>query len=276
MAQPQAIPVAEQQLPVTRREFERWIALLNLAREVASQPTSEAILENLLEQAVTLIGGEAGCVYRWDEGRARLILVRASPGVSTLHVELTSGEGATGLAVARGGSVILNDYAHARQALPVSIQDGIQAVLAVPIFSAGRLLGALTVFSRAAGTQFSFEDAETLELLASMVAAALVGLERAQLQAVTITTRELAHQVNNALALVGGTLELLSVQLKLPVELAEMIRSSHARIDEVVEQLRQLQQLTRFETKSTPVGLTLDVERSLAVSAEPGAVLDTH
>jgi GAF domain-containing protein len=276
MAPLQTTPVSEQQLRVTRCEVERWLALLNLAREVASQPTSEAILADLLEQAVTLIGAEAGRVYRWDEGRARLIQVRTSPGVTALHAELKVGEGATGLAAARGGPVIFNDYAHARQALPASIQDGIQAVLSVPIFFAGRLLGALTLFSRVPGARFNFVDAETLELLASVVAAALVGLERAQLLAATMMTRELAHQVNNALALVGGTLELLSVQRELPVELAAMVRSSHARIDEVVERLCHLQQLTRFETKRTPVGLALDVERSLEVSAEPAALLGTR
>ena len=49
--------------------------------------------------------------------------------------------------------------------------------------------GSATLFSRVAGTQFSFEDAETLELLAGIVAATLVGLERAQVRAVTLTAR---------------------------------------------------------------------------------------
>jgi GAF domain-containing protein len=258
---------------VTRQELDRQSALVRLAHQVASEPTAEGVLAACLEQAVTVIGGDGGVVYRWDEGRDRLILVRASTGVIARYAELQSGEGATGQAVARGGAVILNDYAHARQALPDRVADGVRAVLAVPIFHSGRLLGALTLFSRATSMQFTFEDAETLELLASMVAATLVGLERAQLSVMTITARELAHQVNNALALVVGTLDLLSLQMELPAPLVEMVHSSHARIDEVVEQLRQLQQLARFETKSSPVGPVLDMDRSLGGSTRPDARL---
>jgi GAF domain-containing protein len=266
----------EQWFQVTRRQLDRQSALVRLAHQVASEPTPEGVLAECLEQAVTVIGGDGGVVYRWDDGRERLLLVRASRGVIVLHPELKPGEGATGQAVIRGGPVILNAYAHARQALPDSIESGIQAVLAVPVFHSGRLLGALTLVSGGGGMQFNFEDAETLELLAGMVAAALVGIERAQLMAVTITARELAHQVNNALALVVGTLELLSVRGELPAELAEMVRGSHARIDGVTEHLRQLQRLARFETKSTPVGPVLDMGRSLGAEAELGDLRDTR
>src|SRR4029079_17297479 len=132
------------------------------------------LLSDLLAQAVSLIGGDEGLVYRWDDERELLILVRATHATALEGNELKLGEGATGQALARGGAVILNDYAHARYALPSGTNGGVQAVLAVPIFHAGQRLGALTLYSRVAGTQFSFEDAETLELLAGIVAATLV------------------------------------------------------------------------------------------------------
>ena len=75
---------------VTRQELDRQSALVRLAHAVASEPTAEGVLAACLEQAVTVIGGDGGVVYRWDEGRDRLLLVRASPGVIVRYTELQS------------------------------------------------------------------------------------------------------------------------------------------------------------------------------------------
>jgi GAF domain-containing protein len=253
----------EHQLSSLRRQLNRRTALLRLARHIASEPDPTALLSDLLAQAITLVGGDEGLVYRWDEDRELLVLVRGTHGTAAEGSELKPGEGATGQALARGGAVILNDYAHARQALQGGITDRVRAVLAVPIFHAGRRLGVLTLFSRAAGTRYSFEDAETLELLAGIVAATLVGLERAQVRAVVLTARDLTHRLHNDLAVVAGMIELVQLDVVLPAPLARLVQDADTHLAAALRHLARLNHLARFETKPTPVGPALDLERSL-------------
>src|ERR1051325_4524360 len=58
----------EQQLAATRRQLTRRPALWRLPRHIASEPDPIALLSDLLAQAVTLIGGDEGLVFRWDDG----------------------------------------------------------------------------------------------------------------------------------------------------------------------------------------------------------------
>ena len=86
----------------------------------------------------------------------------------------------------------------------------------MPLLHEGRLVGCLSVRPNRGGAVFTDEDVEGLELLAGIAAAAEVGLERAQLVAVTLAARELAHLLNNDLAVPVGALELLREDGSLP------------------------------------------------------------
>jgi hypothetical protein len=100
------------------------------------------------------------------------------------------------------------------------------------------------------------------------MAASMFGtLERAQLQAVSLAARELAHRLNNDLALAVGTIDLLRSEPTLSPEIQELIREAAAGLERVGAQLTQLQKLARFQTRETPVGRALDLERSTG----PGA-----
>ena len=58
-------------------------------------------------------------------------------------------------------------------------------------------------------------------------------------------------------------IELLQLQLALPAPLASMVRDAETHLNAAVHHLAQLHRLVRFETKNTPVGPALDLERSL-------------
>ena len=95
--------------------------------------------------------------------------------------------------------------------------------VAVPLLHEGRLVGGLVIRTGRTGLTFSNEDVESLEMLAGVAAAAMVGLERAQLVAVTLAARELAHVLNNDLALPVGALELLNEDPALPPHLRQIV-----------------------------------------------------
>ena len=125
----------------------------------------------------------------------------------------------------------------------------------------------ISLGTRRPGHQYGPDDAEELELLAGMAASMLGTLERAQLQAVSLAARELAHRLNNDLALAVGTIDLLRDEPTLGGDLRELIVDAAAGLERVSQQLARLQQLARFQTRETPVGPTLDLERSTGAGA---------
>jgi hypothetical protein len=52
-------------------------------------------------------------------------------------------------------------------------------------------------------------------------------------------------------------------------DLRELIEGAAAGLDRVGEQLAQLQQLVRFQTRETPIGRALDLDGSTNLGARP-------
>jgi PAS domain S-box-containing protein len=88
-----------------------------------------------------------------------------------------------------------------------------------------------------------------------------------QLQGVQLAARELAHLLNNALAMPVAALELLAAQSTVPAHLREVVRGGAEGLAEARAHIQQLQRVTRIEVKETIVGPALDLERSVRRAA---------
>ena len=269
-----ALLFCQAQDALARRE-----SLVRVARRFGAEGDPEQILAELAHEAVQLVLGSGGEVFRWDPIRQVLVATRRADPDGTKLV-LRRNQGAVGRAVALRGPVIVNDYQREIGAETEIGRQGAQAAVAVPLVHEGRLLGALSVYSLDPKRRFRDDDAEILELLAGMAAAALVGLESARREAelagrldgVTLAARELAHLVNNTLTLPVGAIELLLSRADLPADIHELLEAAAADLDEIADQVRRFQQVVRVETKETPVGPSLDLDRSAgATSEESGA-----
>ena len=84
-----------------------------------------------------------------------------------------------------------------------------------------------------------------------------------RLEGVKLTVREVAHILNNDLALAVGTLDLLQDDPGLSSEALESVHAALAALDAAAQHLTQFQRVVRVETQVTPIGLALDVERSI-------------
>jgi CheY-like chemotaxis protein/putative methionine-R-sulfoxide reductase with GAF domain len=241
---------AERALALSRRA-----ALLRVARRFAAEADPDTLLQDLIVEAVALVQGEVGTVYRWDEGQQRLVLVATSSPGEPSGLPLPLGESAVGLAAERREAVLISGPGDGA-AEPAASE------VAIPLLHEGRLVGSLSVRTSRAGLAFSDEDVESLELLAGIAAAAEVGLERAQLLAVTLAARELAHLLNNDLAVPVGALELLAEDGALPPRLRDIVDQGRIGLNDAADHVFRLQQLIRFETKKTPIGPALDLDRS--------------
>jgi PAS domain S-box-containing protein len=250
-----------------QRELARRSAILRISRAFAeSEPGSDRVMEVLLEEALATLGADHGGISLWDAPSGLLVQVFSSSGRSNgLAVSLENS--LSGRAALALRPVISNDYQAEYGRVTPAGRFGAQAGIAAPLLHEGRLLGVLSVGTRVSGRIFTPDDAEALELLAGMAASMFGTLERAQLQAVSLAARELAHRLNNDLALAVGTIDLLRTESTLSDELRELVAEAAAGLERVGEQLAQLQKLARFQTRETPVGPALDIDRS----AGPGA-----
>jgi PAS domain S-box-containing protein len=83
-----------------------------------------------------------------------------------------------------------------------------------------------------------------------------------RLEGIILTAREMGHLLNNDLQIPLGTLELLLESDDIPAELRATADKAMSNLVAAKQHVLQLQQVVRVETKNTPIGPTLDLERS--------------
>jgi len=246
------------------QQLARREALLRVARRLAAEGDPAQMLTDLLADAVAALGTENGVLLRWVETRAVLVPLRSTIRDPADYAPLAVGQGAAGRAVARRSPIILNDYQRECGAETEAGRAGVQSALAAPLLHEGSLLGALTVVSYDATKRFTLDDADTLELLANLGAAAMVGIERARLDGVLLGVRTMEHELNNKLAITVGYAEVLVRDTALPAPLqtaaGEALRGARDAA-QIVTQLHAITQL--HETDWGPdVGPTIDLKKS--------------
>jgi DNA-binding response OmpR family regulator len=84
----------------------------------------------------------------------------------------------------------------------------------------------------------------------------------AQLEGVTVTARELAHRLNNHLQGIIGVLDVLADYPGLATEGTELAHEALQQAEESARVISQIQRVVRVETRETPVGPALDLDRS--------------
>ena len=86
--------------------------------------------------------------------------------------------------------------------------------------------------------------------------------DEARLEGVHLAAREIAHLVNNDLAVAVGLVDLLHAQAELPPDLRELLENASASLDAAARHSDPLQSVDRVVVKETPAGQSLDLERS--------------
>jgi hypothetical protein len=84
----------------------------------------------------------------------------------------------------------------------------------------------------------------------------------ALLEGVTVTARELAHRLNNHLQGIIGVLDVVTEDPGLSPEGYELAREALQQAEDSANVISQLQRVVRVETRETPVGPALDLDRS--------------
>jgi CheY-like chemotaxis protein len=251
--------IAAERVTVAHRRRE---ALLRLARRFAAQDNPAQLLENLLSEAVELVGGSTGIVARWDDDDKALVALGAStPELNAQRLRL--GEGASGRAAQQRAPVLLRRSQHGDPD-PILAEAHLESAIAVPLLHEARLVGTLAIGSGSSDKVFTQQDTELLEMLASMAASALVAHEHARLGGVMLAARTAQHELNNQLAVARGYAEMLVASGELPAHLAEMAQEVKKAADEAATIVRQMSKISRIREHQWPDsrGSTINLARS--------------
>jgi len=227
----------EKELAERRRaeeELRRRTAQLEALREIGLELTAELDLGSLLHsialQATQLLQGTAGtfsiCYPEQDE--LELTVVVGSDPV-TPGVRLRRGEGLAGKVWDTGEPVVVGDYAGWEGRSTLFEEHPNAAVVGVPVYWRGELLGVLQVLS---GLRHSF-SAEHVELLNLFAAQAAIAIRNAQLF-------EEAQQRARNLALLHEAAVAVSSSLELDEVLCELAERTGKVLDATVSYICDL------------------------------------
>ncbi len=175
-----------QELEARTRELARSVGELKALGEVGQAVSStldlQTVLSAIVGHAVQLSGTSGGVIYEYDEA-AQEFHLRATYRIEKEVVEalqttpVRPGQGATGQTATVRAPVqvpnILAEREHTgTRARPMLVRLGYRSVLAVPLLREERIMGALTVWRREAGS-FSTEVVNLLQTFATQSALAI-------------------------------------------------------------------------------------------------------
>ena len=224
-------------------------ALLRLARHVATATEPTALFTTLLDEALRLSGLEAGFVSQ--------VADQSETVVAQEVIELD--EAAAG--------PLLSTMREVAGVAAAQRRPGIDGnCIAVPLIHEGQLLGTLALGTRDQRRTFNREEAESLETMGTLCAAALAALERARLEGVLLAARTAQHELNNRLGVVLGYAEMLAEYPGLPDSMTELVSEIVSGAKDLAETVDQLRRVTRIRETPRPslTGPTLNLHESVA------------
>jgi len=206
------------QLATRRSRYNEFVAQLGRAAVDARDP--QVLFERLPGLCAEALHADVVRVFVLEPDRLEF---RVAAGVGGVPGEPVGARVANradtppGYVVQQGKPVIVEDYASERRFAvpPVYLELGLTSALAVPVSDRGRVIGALSVSSRA-DRPFGSDEVNFLDSLGNLLAASLQradseeALNHAQrLESVGQLTGGIAHDFNNLLTVIQGNLQML-------------------------------------------------------------------
>ncbi len=183
-------------LQETQQRAHQLSTLNDLTRQLTSTLELEPLLQNIMENAVSILNCEAGSLFLVDEQTDDLVFkvtVGPSSVAELIGQRVPAGSGIVGRAAQQREPVVENrTQTSPARFLAENNETSFtsKSLLAVPLLFKDRVIGVIEVINRKDGLPF-IEDDQTL--LSAFAGQAAVGIENARL--FTLTDQELASRV---------------------------------------------------------------------------------
>jgi diguanylate cyclase (GGDEF)-like protein len=160
------------------RERQRLLERLSrVQRSIAAKADLDEVLDSIVSGAAALLRDEVVALRLIDRDDPSVAEVVSSTGIGDTALDairvMPTGAGAGGSAIEQGRLVVIEGYQDAPEALAVMRAEGVRAVMAAPVRERGRIVGSLTVATRAPGRTYTDSEREALVSLAEHAGLAL-------------------------------------------------------------------------------------------------------
>ncbi len=167
-----------QLLDENERRLGEQAALLKAAQTVTSELDLDAVLQRLVDEVAELLQAEAVDCFLLDQERDVLRCAAVHGSLEGIvGFEFPADRGLSGRAIARGRSVLSDDYQSLPDAVPHPGYEGFRSAVVAPMRWSGEVMGILGVGTRDTTRRFSQSDAGLLEAFANLAALALRNAE---------------------------------------------------------------------------------------------------
>jgi signal transduction histidine kinase len=229
-----------------RRDLERRQRELNALYEVEKELSAaldlDDLLERILAQAITVLGGGAGSIALVDpDGALRFRTVQGPAAPRLIERTLPHGTGLIGWAIAHKTPVIVDDPAKDhRHAADIAQETGVapQHIMVAPLVDGEDVIGGIEIIdqrkTKRDGAPWSEADLKLLVLIAAQAASA-IGLAR----------RRSEQSKSDRLASIGRMLAGLLHDLKTPMTIISGYAQLMAASDEAPQRETYVEQIQR-------------------------------
>ncbi|MBN1250480.1 MAG: GAF domain-containing sensor histidine kinase [Anaerolineae bacterium] len=218
--------------------------LLSISRRLSSTLEMRPLLQQIVESAEALTDADDASILLMEDGGALRFAATTGPqssALETARVPLDSS--LAGWVVMHRDIAIVRDARSDARLASIEAMDATQSIMAVPMVFGNSVIGVLEAVTTTARHQFTQQDRETMETLASMAA---VAVQNARLFQQSDWVAEVVHEIRTPLTAILSYTDLLrrpDLDDELRVQAVETIQRETQRVSALATEFLELARL---------------------------------
>jgi putative nucleotidyltransferase with HDIG domain len=218
----------------------RMSTLYEIGNTVNSTLNIESLLDLVLDNAIRLLGAQAGSIMLVDE-QSKEMRIFVAHGLSAEIVENTRvklGQGISGGVAQSGIPRLLLKGVRESKAFADRKEEEIKSAICVPLKAKGFIIGVLNVSGNAAGDDFTREEMELLEIMAGNAAGAIHNANLYQRLQDKVYELESLYRIGTTITSAKAKKKVLQAVLKSARRLLKARKGSLMLVNREKEELR--------------------------------------
>lgn len=248
-------PPPDEAASALRREQQ----LREVLMTIGSALDIDQILDNVVRLSIELTGADAGSLPLYDQATDEVMIAHLVnlEEPATGRAPQRRGEGLIWQVIDSAQPALFNDYPGMPGAMPLLLQLGVRAAVAVPVLAGADILGVLILYHRRPGVRFSPRDVELLQAIGRQSG---VALQNARLYQSALVEADRRHALYSASVEIGAALDAEQLYAVIHRSVSRLMRCDTLVIGLLDEERQELEyvylwdQRGRWPGQRTPAG----------------------